>query len=214
MAFIIVVALVSTRRLSLVPKGFQNFVETGVDFLNKFAKEQFGEKYAPFLSVYLGNIVLFLLFANIIGFLTPVEFTFMGKDYVPPFDLKPPARDINVSGLLAVITILMTIVYGFRARGVGGMGRKIIYPVAFMLPFNLMEYGTRLLSLGFRLFGNILGSMILMILIMNLIPLVVPEAFSLYFDFFDGLMQAGIFSFLSVVYISEAIDPATTAAKA
>jgi F-type H+-transporting ATPase subunit a len=74
-----------------------------------------------------------------------------------------------------------------------------------MLPFNIMEYGTRLISLALRLFGNILGGYIMMRLIEGLLPVALPMILSLYFDFFDGLVQAGIFVFLTSIYISEAV---------
>jgi F-type H+-transporting ATPase subunit a len=75
-----------------------------------------------------------------------------------------------------------------------------------MLPFNILEYGIRPLSLCLRLFGNILGAFILMHLIEGLIPVGVPMIFSLYFDFIDGLIQAAVFAFLSTLYIAEAME--------
>jgi len=74
-----------------------------------------------------------------------------------------------------------------------------------MLPFNIMEYGTRLISLALRLFGNILGGVVLMSLIEKALPLALPMVLSLYFDFFDGMIQAAIFVFLTSLYISEAV---------
>jgi F-type H+-transporting ATPase subunit a len=68
-----------------------------------------------------------------------------------------------------------------------------------------MEYGTRLISLSLRLFGNILGAFVLMSMIEGLCPAVLPAILSLYFDFFDGLIQAMIFVFLTSLYISEAV---------
>jgi F-type H+-transporting ATPase subunit a len=56
-----------------------------------------------------------------------------------------------------------------------------------------------------RLFGNILGGFVLMELIQKLLPVALPAVLSLYFDFFDGLLQAGIFVFLTSLYISEAV---------
>jgi F-type H+-transporting ATPase subunit a len=74
-----------------------------------------------------------------------------------------------------------------------------------MLPFNIMEYGTRLISLALRLFGNMLGGYVLMGMIEGLLPVALPVVLSLYFDFFDGLIQAAIFTFLTSLYIGEAV---------
>jgi F-type H+-transporting ATPase subunit a len=119
--------------------------------------------------------------------------------------IRPPTRDINVTAALAVISILLVLVCGFAARGFGGWFKHLFHPVPMMLPFNIMEYGTRLISLALRLFGNVLGAYVLMHLIEGLFPLVLPMVFSLYFDFFDGLIQAGIFVFLTSLYIAEAV---------
>jgi F-type H+-transporting ATPase subunit a len=75
-----------------------------------------------------------------------------------------------------------------------------------MLPFNLLEYGIRPLSLSLRLFGNILGAFVLMRLIEMVMPVFLPPIFGLYFDLFDGIIQAVIFTYLSTVYIAEAIE--------
>jgi F-type H+-transporting ATPase subunit a len=50
-----------------------------------------------------------------------------------------------------------------------------------------------------------LGGYVLMVMIEGVLPVALPAVCSLYFDFFDGLLQAGIFVFLSTLYISEAI---------
>jgi F-type H+-transporting ATPase subunit a len=57
-----------------------------------------------------------------------------------------------------------------------------------------------------RLFGNVVGAFIIMELIKCLVPVVLPTVLSLYFDFFDGLLQAYVFVFLTSVYIKEAIE--------
>jgi F-type H+-transporting ATPase subunit a len=206
MGVVIALALVFTRGMKLAPTSVrQNLAELGVTALNSFAEKQFG-KHAKFLGNYFGTILLFLLVANISEFCTPVDFHFAGRHYIAPFIIKPPTRDINVTVLLGAITILMMLFYGIRAKGPIGWVKHLFYPVGFMLPFNIMEYGTRFLSLSLRLFGNILGGLVLMLLIENLAPFLIPIPFSLYFDFFDGTLQAGIFVFLSVLYISEACE--------
>ena len=57
-----------------------------------------------------------------------------------------------------------------------------------------------------RLFGNVLGAFVVMTLIECVVPVVVPVAFSLYFDFFDGLIQAYVFVFLTSLFIKEGIE--------
>jgi F-type H+-transporting ATPase subunit a len=75
-----------------------------------------------------------------------------------------------------------------------------------MLPFNIMEYAIKPMSLCLRLFGNILGAYIIMLLIESVAPIAFPPLAGLYFDLFDGLIQAVVFAFLSTIYIAEAIE--------
>jgi len=204
MLILIVVSLFLTRRLEQVPHGPQALLEAAVEFLNKFSKDQFGS-FSKYLGPYMGSLFLFLLVANIIGVISPVEINAFGFRFIPPFVIRPPTRDINVTAALALISILLVIVSGFAARGLGGWFRRLLYPLPMMLPFNIMEYGTRLISLSLRLFGNILGGVVLMSLIEKALPLALPMVLSLYFDFFDGMIQAAIFVFLTSLYISEAV---------
>jgi len=204
MAVLIVVSILVTRKLKVVPTGAQAILETGVEFLNGFAKNQFGS-FAKHLTPYIGSLFLFLMLANIIAVVSPMEFHFMGREFVPPFPIRPPTRDINVTAALATISILLVIVCGLAAKGVRGWFKHFLSPIPLMLPFNILEYATRLMSLALRLFGNILGGLVLMGLIEKLLPVALPVVFSLYFDFFDGMLQAAIFVFLSSLYLSEAI---------
>jgi F-type H+-transporting ATPase subunit a len=204
MLILIIASLLLTRKLKAVPSGPQVFLETGVEFLNNFAKNQFGS-FSKYLGPYIGSLFLFLLLANFSSLLSPVEFKAFGREFTPPFMIRPPTKDINVTAALAVISITLVLVCGFAARGFVGWFKRLLYPLPMMLPFNLMDYGTRLLSLTLRLFGNMLGALVLMTMIEGLLPVVLPAICALYFDIFDGAIQAGIFVFLTSLYISEAV---------
>jgi len=204
MVILIAASLVFTRKLKVIPEGPQAILEAMIEFLNKFAKDQFGA-FSKHLGPYMGSLFLFLLLANIIGVLSPLELKAFGREFLPPFAIRPPTRDINVTAALALVSILLVLVSGFAARGIKGWFKRLLYPLPIMLPFNIMEYGIRLVSLSLRLFGNILGGFVLMCLIEGLFPIALPMIFSLYFDFFDGMIQAAIFVFLTSLYISEAV---------
>ena len=204
MLVLIVGSLILVRRLKDVPDGPQAILETALEFLDNFAVSQFGS-YSKYLGPYIGSLFLFLLISNIIGVLSPLEVRAFGFEFVPLFMIRPPTKDINVTAALAVISISLVLVCGFSARGIGGWFKKLLHPLPMMLPFNIMEFGTRLISLALRLFGNVLGCYVLMHLISGLFPVALPMVFSLYFDFFDGMIQAAIFVFLTSLYISEAV---------
>ena len=204
MLIIIIGSLLLTRKLKTVPSGAQTILEIGIEFLNNFGKNQFG-RFSKYLGHYVGTLFLFLLLANLMGILSPVEVDAFGFKFTPPFLIRPPTRDLNVTAAFGVITILMSIVFGFAARGFGGWFKRLLYPVPFMLPFNLLDYVTRLLSLSLRLYGNMLGGLVMMYLIEGLLPVALPPIAALYFDIFDGVLQAAIFVFLTCIYIGEAV---------
>ncbi|MCL2069735.1 MAG: F0F1 ATP synthase subunit A [Treponema sp.] len=204
MLIIIAGSLLLTRRLRLVPQGPQVILETAVEFLNKFAKNHFGP-FAKYLGPYMGSLFLFIFVSTLIGVLTPVDVHAFGREFIPPIVIRPATRDINVTAALAVISILLVLVCGFAARGLKGWFKHLLHPLPMMLPFNIMEYFTRILSLSLRLFGNVLGSVVMMHLIAGVFPLMLPMIFALYFEFFHAAIQATIFVFLTSLYISEAV---------
>ncbi|MDR3192012.1 MAG: F0F1 ATP synthase subunit A [Treponema sp.] len=205
MAILIAASLLLTRDLKRIPRGAQVFLEAGVEFLNNFARAQFGHR-AKVYGPYIGTVFLFLLLANIIPAISPLSIGILGIE--PPFSIKPPTRDINLTAALAVLSILLVLIGGLRARGLKGWVKQLLVPVPMMLPFNLLEYIIRPLSLCLRLFGNILGGFVIMLLVEQAlpVPLVIPAALSLYFDFFDGLIQAVVFTFLTTLFVAEAVE--------
>ena len=107
------------------------------------------------------------------------------------FGFKSPTKDLNVTAALAIMSIVLVEGAGIYQRGV----KKWLH-----------KFFTRPLSLCMRLFGNVLGSYVIMELLKIVVPIVVPAAFCLYFDIFDGLLQAYVFVFLTSLYIKEAIE--------
>ncbi len=201
MAILIGFSIIVTRRLKMIPAGVQVFVEFFIGFADSFTTDYMGhhgKKYAPFI----GTIVLFLVTANLLPLLTPIG----GFGFEPFFTIKPLTRDINVTAAFAIITMTVVVFSNFRYHGPIGFLKTLIKPLPMMLPFNLLEYIVKPLSLTLRLFGNILAAFIIMQLIEIIVPVGLPPIMALYFDLFDGLIQAVVFSFLSTVYIAEAIE--------
>lgn len=189
MVVLVVLSIIFTRNLKLVPGRKQMMIEFFVGFLRNFFKDQLGEKgmcYFPFL----GTMIIYIGFSNIIGL----------------FGFTPPTKDLNVTAALAIMSIVLVEVAGIRAKGVKGWLKSFAKPVAIIAPLNVMEIAIRPLSLCMRLFGNVLAAVIIMELLKAVVPIVVPLAFSAYFDIFDGFIQAYVFVFLTSLYIDEAIE--------
>lgn len=189
MVVLVVLSIIFTRNLKLVPGRKQMMIESFVGFLRNFFKDQLGEKgmcYFPFL----GTMIIYIGFSYIIGL----------------FGFTPPTKDLNVTAALAIMSIVLVEVAGIRAKGVKGWLKSFAKPVAIIAPLNVMEIAIRPLSLCMRLFGNVLAAVIIMELLKAVVPIVVPLAFSAYFDIFDGFIQAYVFVFLTSLYIDEAIE--------
>lgn len=201
MAILGIGSWILTRRLREMPTKPQIVVEAFVQFIDDFAVQNMGHHGRPW-APFIATLGLFIFTANILPVFTPVG----GFGYEAPFIIRPITRDINVTAGLAVFVIVTVIVAGLRYKGLLGWLKSFLQPVAFMLPFNILEYGIKPLSLSLRLFGNILGAFIMMQLIEMIIPVGVPPIFGLYFDLFDGLIQAVVFTYLSTIFIAEAIE--------
>ena len=164
-------------------------METAVEGVYGFFEDTMGgvgKEYIPYLS----TVVLYIGVSNLIGLI----------------GFKPPTKDLNVTAALAVMSIILIEVAGIRKKGGRGWLKSFAEPVPIILPINILEVFIRPLSLCMRLFGNVLGAFVVMELIKMLIPVVVPVAFSCYFDIFDGLIQAYVFVFLTALFVKEAVE--------
>jgi len=195
MAALIILALVFTRRMSVGKPGkLQMIAELLVETVNNICKDSIGDHYRAYVP-YIGTLLLYLGFANTIAVF----------NFIPGIDFYPPTKDINVTGALALISIAVVLYSGFRRKGVIGWAKGLADPMPLMIPFKLMEYGTKPLSLCLRLFGNIVAGFIIMELLLAFLPFL-GAPFSAYFDLFDGVLQAYIFVYLTSLYIGEAVE--------
>jgi len=198
MAVMIIFAIILTRKLTSVPSKKQNVAETIVEFINNMVKDAIGAHHWKPFAPYLGTIMLFLILANTISIFNVIP----GEG----FKLRPPTRNINVTVCMALMSICVVIYAGIRYKKFSGWLKSFIEPTPVMLPFNILEYFIKPTSLALRLFGNILGAFIVMELIYMALPAIAPAALSIYFDLFDGILQAYVFMLLTCLYIAEAIE--------
>jgi ATP synthase subunit a len=190
MAVLIVIAFLLGRNLKVRNPGKrQQIAELIVLKLDAFTKKTLGEEATEY-STYMAVVLLFIGFVNLIGV----------------FGFKPPTKDLNVPAALALMSIVLVEVAGIRAHGTGGWLKGFAKPMAILTPINILEIFIRPLSLCMRLFGNVLGAFVIMELVKLVVPVGVPAILSLYFDVFDGLIQAYVFVFLTSLYISEAVE--------
>lgn len=190
MAFMLILAICMTRNLKVQNPGKRQVIlETAVCGLQNMVKGIIGEEGAGYVP-YLVTVIVYIGISNIIGL----------------FGMKPPTKDLNVTGALAIMSIILIEYSGIHAKGVKRWAKSFTEPVAVVAPLNVLEIFIRPLSLCMRLFGNVLGAFVVMELLKIIMPAILPIPFSLYFDIFDGLIQAYVFVFLTSLFIKEAIE--------
>lgn len=190
MAALVALSMLFVRNLRVENPGrIQIFLETSIGFLQDFFVDLVGEEGRGYIP-YLISTALFIGVANLIGIL----------------GFTPPTKDLNVTAALAVMSIAVIEFAGFHKKGMKGFMKSFAEPVAFILPINILEIFIRPVSLCMRLFGNVLGSFVVMELLKLVAPLIIPIPFSFYFDIFDGLIQAYVFVFLTALFIKEQLD--------
>lgn len=190
MAIVILIAFVSTRNLSLVPKRWQSLIEMLVVALLEQIDSVMGprgRKLAPLIV----SLFLFILISNWLGL-------------VPSF--MSPTNDANTTFGLALMVVMMLHLLGVYFKGIKYL-KHFFEPFAPFIIINIIEEVAKPITLAFRLFGNILAGEILIIILGMLLPIwmPIPSVIWLAFSVFVGVVQAFIFTMLSMSYLANAV---------
>lgn len=226
----VAVAAATTRKLALVPRGFQNVVESIVEvLLGEIAKVAGDIKKAKQFFPLIATIFLVVLFNNWLG-LIPGTGTIgiyglmHGEVELIPL-LRPAGSDLNFTLAIAVTAVLFSHFVGVRAFGVIDYFSKFINIKGIFKAFKhgpmavvtaVIEFGVGLieiigefaktLSLSLRLFGNVFAGEILMTVMLGLVSFVVPIPF-IFLEILVGIIQATVFAMLTLVYLVIASTP-------
>ncbi|MGL4722534.1 MAG: F0F1 ATP synthase subunit A [Desulfovibrionaceae bacterium] len=194
MALLFMLGLLVRSRIQKYPTGLPHVFEVIVDGLEQFSISTMGENAKRVISLLVG-IFLFILFQNLLGL-------------VPSFDA--PTANINTTAALAIFVFLYYNALGVKIWGFGYI-KHFTGPVSaiapLMLPIELISHFARPLSLALRLFGNIRGEEIVLLIFFILAPIV--GTIPIYFLFmFAKILQAFIFYLLTLLYIKGAMEHA------
>lgn len=184
-----VVVRVRLRSFRNVPRGFQNTVEAMVEVMSDFAASIMGEELEGY-GGYFFSIFAFIICSNYSGLA----------------GLRPPTSDLATTAALALSTFVLIHFTGLRARK-GKYFREYFSPNPIFFPINLVSEISKPISLAFRLFGNMLGGVIIIGLVYWMLPpllrFALPTVLHAYFDVFAGALQAFIFTILSMTFIAQ-----------
>lgn len=181
------------RRISVEKPGrFQLLLEGLVGGLLSLLRDNVGAKGRPFLGL-VGTLGLFILVSNLFGL-------------VPYF--SSPTVSINMPVGCALVAFLYYNLQGIRAHGVKKYFAHFLGPSPWlapvMLPIEIISHLSRILSLSVRLFGNIFGEELVVVVFAFLIPFVVPVPM-MAFGVFGSTLQAFVFTMLTVIYLGGAV---------
>ncbi len=131
-----------------------------------------------------------------------------GCNVISVFKIAPPAKNIAFPAALAITAIIYVIYISIRMVGFKGFWLSLTTPMKAMLPFKILDFIIKPISLALRLFGNVFGAFVFMEFLSIIVPVLLPAVFGLWFDLADGLLQAVVFSYLTMSYIGEICEVA------
>jgi F-type H+-transporting ATPase subunit a len=197
--FLITVALLIKKRLNKDPLpgdrfNITNTVELLVELVLGLLQDNIGPKGKRFIPL-IGTLALFILFSNLLGL-------------IPGF--LPPTDNINITAGCAIIVFFSTHFLGLMENGFGYLKHftgPTWWLAPLMVPIEIIGHLARPLSLSIRLFGNITGDHLVLVIFSGLVPLVIP-VFALFLGAFVSVIQALVFILLSMMYVSGATEHA------
>jgi len=196
---LLIFSVLGTQNADRIPHGWQNFMESALEFIVDIAKNQLGESFYREWIPFIGTLFLFIFGSNWAGAVVPWKLI-----KLPEGEFAAPTNDINTTVALALLTSFAYFYAGLSKKGLGYF-KRYVQPLPLLLPINILEDFTKPLSLSFRLFGNVLADELTITVLTGLVPLVIPLPIML-LGIFAGSVQALIFSTLAAAYIAEALE--------
>jgi F-type H+-transporting ATPase subunit a len=181
-------ALAVRLRLKSYPSRLQMVAESVIEHLEGIMSEMFGRDPRPY-TAFVVTLALFIGAANLIG-LAP--------------GMRSPTADFSTTAALAVVVFLAVPFFGIRTRGLGGYLRHYLEPSPFLLPLEILTEFTRTLALAVRLFGNIVSEDLVLAVLLSVAGVLVPVPIMM-LAVLTGVVQAYIFSVLTVLYLAAAV---------
>ncbi|MGD9969380.1 MAG: F0F1 ATP synthase subunit A [Sulfuricurvum sp.] len=192
-AIVILIARMATSNLRLVPTGIQNVMEAYLGGVLAMGADVMGKAEARRYFPLVATIGLFVGIANIIGI-------------IPGFEAPSAFLDFTLA--LALVVFVYYNFEGIRRNGLISYFKHFMGPVWWlawlMFPIEIVSHISRIISLSFRLLGNVKGDdmflMVLLVLAPWLLP-IIPFALLTFMAF----LQAFIFMMLTYVYLGGAV---------
>jgi F-type H+-transporting ATPase subunit a len=194
MALLLIISLLATKGLKTIPGGMQNFMEVVVGGIENMVVETMGEKGKPYFPL-IATIALFVLVSNLIGL-------------IPGF--YPPTANLNTTAACAIIVFLATHIVGIKEHGFHYL-KHFMGPIWWLAPImffiELIGHLSRPISLSLRLFGNMNGHELVLMIFFGLVPFLVPLPMMV-MGVLVSFIQAFVFMLLAMIYIQGSLEEA------
>ena len=185
---LIVLGLFASYKRKILPRPVQALGELIVSLLYDLTEDALGKELAKTYAPLVCALFMFLLLSNWLGIIPHLE---------------EPTKDLNTTFGLGIMGFFIAHYAGIKSKGLKAYLKEYFQPIFFMMPLNVIGELAKIVSISFRLFGNIMGGSIIILVISHLIySLVLPPLLYGFFGLFVGTIQAFVFTMLTIVYIS------------
>ena len=195
MIFLIFSGSLAAKKLSLVPTGAQNFFEVVVSGIEDFMVDVTGEEGRWFFPI-VATIFIYIFTCNMVGL-------------VPGF--FPPTASLNTTASCAITVFVFTHYIGIKCHGAKYI-KHFLGPIWWMIPIifpiEVIAHFARVLSLSFRLFGNMMGHELVLGILFFLAGAFFAPLPIMALGIFVALVQAFVFFLLSIIYFTGAMEHA------
>ena len=185
---LIAFGLLATYKNARIPGSWQILGELVVDQFFSLTEDaldkEMAKKYGPLICA----LFMFLVLSNWLGILPHLE---------------EPTRDLNTPLSLGIMGFVISHYVAIKTKGLKAYVKEYFEPIFFMMPLNLIGELAKIVSISFRLFGNIMGGSIIILVVSYLTySVLLPPFLNAFFGLFVGAIQAFVFTMLTLVYIS------------
>jgi F-type H+-transporting ATPase subunit a len=195
MAILIISGALGAKSVKMIPAGGQNFFEVVISGIENFMVDTIGEE-GRWLFPLAASVFLYVFIGNLIGI-------------IPGF--FPPTANLNTTVSCALVVVIFTHVIGIKYHGAKYI-KHFLGPVWWMAPLifviEIIGHAARILSLSFRLFGNMMGHEIVLAILFGLAGAFFAPLPIMVLGIFVAFVQGFVFFLLSIIYFSGAMEHA------
>lgn len=193
MIILLMIGWLIGRNPRIIPSYPQLFIEFIVAFIDNLCRESLGRDLGRSFTSFIGTLFIFLLLCNYIGVV----------------GFEEPTLDINLPLGLGLLGFIIAVYQAMQFKGFFGYFRELIMePIPIiMFPLNVIGELSKIVSISFRLFGNIMGGAVIIQVVSWLVGyIVLPIGLYGFFGIFVGTIQAFVFTMLTLAYIAQGVE--------